>query len=131
MATLLRALLSTALVLGLMLYIARVIRKPGSFSSKLRLPSSNSLIVSRTAVNRTTTLAVVRFGGKEHLIAASETNTQVLATTDVAPANEDALTVVTTSEEDAQLQALRNTLKPTTFADVLRGYTARRTVEQL
>lgn len=131
MATLLRALLSTALVLGLMLYIARVIRKPGSFSAKLRLPASNSLIVSRTAVNRTTTLAVVRFGGKEHLIAASETNTQVLATTDITPANEDAPTVVTTGEEDAQLQALRNTLKPTTFADVLRGYTARRTVEQL
>jgi hypothetical protein len=131
MATLLRALLSTALVLGLMLYIARAIRKPGSLTAKLRLPAANSLIVSRTAVNRTTTLAVVRFGGKEHLIAASETNTQVLATTDIALAVEDAPTVVTSGEGDAQLQALRNTLKPTTFADVLRGYTARRTVEQL
>ena len=132
MGTLLRALISTALVLGLMLYIARAARKPGMLSSKLKIGAGPSLVVSRASVNRTTTLAVVRFGGKDHLIAANEASTQLLASTDVegeAVTTTQPAETALTHAADPQLEALRNTLKPTTFADVLRGYTTRRVVE--
>jgi flagellar biogenesis protein FliO len=126
MATVLRVILSTALVLGAIWYAARVVRKPGKISTRLRLSTSGSLIESRSALNRTTTIAVIRFGGQQHLIAANETAIQLLASSDVAmslPAQSEAHTSTETTHD--QLEAVRTSLQATSFADVLRGYTAR------
>jgi flagellar biogenesis protein FliO len=126
MLTILRVFFSTGLVLGAIWYAARLVRKPGKLASRLRLSPSGSLIESRSALNRTTTIAVIRFGGQQHLIAATETATQLLAS---APAPADTLTQpeaqTSTETTHDQLEAVRTSLQATSFADVLRGYTAR------
>jgi hypothetical protein len=77
---LVRVLFSTCLVLGLIWYVARTIRQPKGVLAKLRLPSSTSMVESRAALNRTTSLAVIRFGHERILVAANDTTVQVLAT---------------------------------------------------
>jgi hypothetical protein len=76
-----RILFSTCLVLGLIWYIARTIRQPKGVLSKLRLPTANSIVESRAALNRTTSLAVIRFGDERILVAANDSTVSVLSTT--------------------------------------------------
>ena len=131
---LIRVLFSTALVLGAIWYCARMVRQPRGIAARLRLPGTSALVESRTSLNRSTVLAVVRFADQQILVAANEQAVTVLANAPAvevtAPAPIDAVVSLDESAEApvAQLSAVQDALAPSNFLDVLRSYTVRTTV---
>lgn len=132
---LIRVLFSTALVLGAIWYCARMVRQPRGIAARLRLPGASALVESRTSLNRSTVLAVVRFADQQILVAANEQAVTVLASalaaSEETPEPLDAVISLddTTEAPVAQLAAVRDALAPSNFLDVLRSYTVRTPVE--
>jgi hypothetical protein len=124
-----RVLFSTGLVLGLIWYIARSMRQPKGLLSKIRQPFAGSLVENRTAINRTTTVAVIRFGDQRLLVAANDNAISLLGATDVdetAVAVEPRRRVEAALDTDSpEIAVVEQMLQRPSIIESLRGMTVR------
>lgn len=131
---LVRIFFSTCLVLGLIWYIARAMRQPKGLLSKFCQPFAGALVENRSAINRTTTVAVIRFGGQRLLVAANDNAVSLLATTDAADdTTHDSLEITEDRRpevEPSEIAAVEQLLKRPSVLESLRGMTVRTSVGQ-
>jgi flagellar biogenesis protein FliO len=84
--TLLRALISLCITLGLLVILAWAWKRWGS-GFKLPTPSSRLSVIETKRLSAQTTLHLIKLDDTEHLIATTPTGTTILQTSTSQPAN--------------------------------------------
>ena len=121
-----RVLFSTCLVLGLIWYVARVVRQPKGLFSKIRQPFGGNMVESRTALNRTAMVAVVRFADQRLLVAVNENAISVLATAPLEQCDTAEVPLGATATDGVdEVEAVKQLLDRPSFIESLRGLTVR------